>query len=504
MRTMATDYGTRAAGLLVWAWLAAVLPLAAQQTVEFQYLYDPNGQLVRVVDSLGQVVTYNYDAAGNLLSVSQTTTNQLGPPQIQSVTPPVVNAGETVQVLLEGTHLFLGQLTVERADLALLNPLVNDDRATARLRVPLDAALGPATLRLTTSLGTATAEIRVIGPLPKLARVLPPSGTAFGGTLLTLFGSSFTPDTEVAIGGINVVQREFLNSSTLRAVAPPGTPGQQVDIRLANANGSFVLPGAYGYFFPFSVPGARAFLVGTTDTLPVRLSEPAGANFLFSLASSASGVASVPASVTIPAGASEVLLPVSANSLGTTRLTVSLGNLALVAALFVVGPVSGDFDFATPPIGGIVPGAPSSQAIGGQVAPNLLPAVVMAPGTMRTLGLSLSQPAPGGGLTVLLRSTSPAVATVPPEVMLAADATVVAFELTALAAGSSFLIVQAGGETFRLHILVNRAVEGSAIVLAPIAGILAPSGADTGAAPLGTLVAPRDPTVAPIVGVEVR
>jgi YD repeat-containing protein len=38
-----------------------------------QYIYDDLGRLVQVIDGQGNVATYNYDAVGNLLSITRST-----------------------------------------------------------------------------------------------------------------------------------------------------------------------------------------------------------------------------------------------------------------------------------------------------------------------------------------------------------------------------------------------------------------------------------------------
>lgn len=65
-----------ARGRLWWGLLALVCmasPLWAQSGNPVQYFYDDAGRLTRVVDPSGDVATYNYDALGNLLSISRTT-----------------------------------------------------------------------------------------------------------------------------------------------------------------------------------------------------------------------------------------------------------------------------------------------------------------------------------------------------------------------------------------------------------------------------------------------
>src|SRR6266481_6559441 len=48
-------------------------PLWAQSTV--QYVYDALGRLTQVIDPSGNVATYNYDAVGNLLSITRSTSS---------------------------------------------------------------------------------------------------------------------------------------------------------------------------------------------------------------------------------------------------------------------------------------------------------------------------------------------------------------------------------------------------------------------------------------------
>ena len=45
--------------------------------ITFQYFYDELGQLVKVVDSTGNVVEYVYDEVGNLLEIKRSTVSGL-------------------------------------------------------------------------------------------------------------------------------------------------------------------------------------------------------------------------------------------------------------------------------------------------------------------------------------------------------------------------------------------------------------------------------------------
>lgn len=99
--------------IAVGAILAPCMPTLAQQQMEFTYIYDQSGRLVRAIDSTGNVLTYTYDAAGNLLSITRTKVEQLGPPTIISVTPNsfTISPNEQIALVVEGTNLLGADVT---------------------------------------------------------------------------------------------------------------------------------------------------------------------------------------------------------------------------------------------------------------------------------------------------------------------------------------------------------------------------------------------------------
>ena len=62
-------------GLIVLLLLGFASPLWAQSGASVQYIYDDLGRLTKVVDPSGNVATYNYDAVGNLLSITRSTSS---------------------------------------------------------------------------------------------------------------------------------------------------------------------------------------------------------------------------------------------------------------------------------------------------------------------------------------------------------------------------------------------------------------------------------------------
>jgi YD repeat-containing protein len=70
---------------LVWMALCLAAPVVAFAD-HARYIYDDLGRLVQVIDGQGNVATYNYDAVGNLLSITRST-GGVGAPTVTGLTP---------------------------------------------------------------------------------------------------------------------------------------------------------------------------------------------------------------------------------------------------------------------------------------------------------------------------------------------------------------------------------------------------------------------------------
>src|SRR2546428_13259045 len=76
---------------LVWAARCVLLAVvlwqpSAIQADQAEYVYDELGRLVRVIDGQGNVATWTYDAAGNILPGDRSTARQIPPPG-SAITP---------------------------------------------------------------------------------------------------------------------------------------------------------------------------------------------------------------------------------------------------------------------------------------------------------------------------------------------------------------------------------------------------------------------------------
>ncbi|WP_218017376.1 hypothetical protein, partial [Hydrogenophaga taeniospiralis] len=165
-------------------------------------------------------------------------------------------------------------------------------------------------------------------------------------------------------------------------------------------------------------PSALTLGVGRSAELSVQSSAPASASgLLVSLSSSHVAVATVPTSVTIPAGATTATVLVGTVSEGSATVTATAENHVSAQTAVNVRPLS-----IVLPAGSLV-----------------------APGLSRSIPLTLSDPAPAGGLEVALSSGDPAVASVPVSVVVPAGQTSINFTLTGVAAGTTSVAATAAG-----------------------------------------------------------
>ena len=216
-----------------------------------------------------------------------------------------------------------------------------------------------------------------------------------------------------------------------------------------------------------SRPGASAAsLTGATTVSPTFIPDQSG-NYVVQLVVNDGISNSAPASVTITvANRGNVVLPVMALGLGTqAALPVALttaapaggvtvlltssnpARLSIPVSVFVpagatspvVLPVISGLDLGTVTIGAAAVGyTPASQTARVTATISLSPSTVtfIDVGT-RTLTLTLSGPAPAGGKAISLSSTDTAVATVPPTVTIAQNATTASVIVTGVAPGSA-------------------------------------------------------------------
>ena len=136
-------------------------------------------------------------------------------------------------------------------------------------------ALGTATVRISNRNGAAVAggaytyyTAGATPGRPEIEGVLPDFGSIRGGTVVTVFGKGFTPETTVTFNG-RAARVTFVNATTLRVISPFNEAGR-ADVTVANGALSHNRPSAFNYVNPtpptvdvVSPDGGESFFVGS-------------------------------------------------------------------------------------------------------------------------------------------------------------------------------------------------------------------------------------------------
>jgi YD repeat-containing protein len=176
-----------------------------------QYIYDDLGRLSQVIDGQGNVATYNYDAVGNLLSITRNT-GGVGAPTITGLTPNTGNAGASVNVSLTGTNLTGAALGTDNPGILVRNVLTTPTSIAATFQIAFSAPPGAATVTVTTTTGSATTSFSVNASAPVISTLSPTSGPVT--RLETITGNGFS-----STAALNQIRFNGILATTLSATA---------------------------------------------------------------------------------------------------------------------------------------------------------------------------------------------------------------------------------------------------------------------------------------------
>ena len=444
-------------------------------------------------------------------------------PIITSISPSEIQQGETAIYTFRGSRLAgLDSLISDYPGLTAV-PLPGGSDVEARFEVTAspDAALGETSFEALTDAGPANraAPWRVAPAQPTLTSLTPAKlFTGQGAVELTVSGRGFQSTSQVQINGADVTTRFVSGSEVVATVPAPASPSV-LDVTMITPAAGVGNEPLISNSLDLPVEAARIVLSPSSATVPRGFSRnfnaklpyaaPAG-GVTITLVSSVPSVATTPTSVLVPAGQTEIEVPVSSSGLGVTTLTASRngfisgqstvtvvvpptltltpGSLAIgqgrvsVLALqssvpagdggLTVAIASSDSTVVSVPESVTIPAgsqqavvelstlaigeatitAQATEYVGGISTVSVRPAsvllpegVLVAPGLVRSLPLTLSDPAPAGGVEVSLQSSDPSVIGVPASVSVAEGQTVANFELTGISVGSATITATASG-----------------------------------------------------------
>jgi YD repeat-containing protein len=178
-----TRWSAVAACLLIFASLAAAL----QTSGPVQYVYDELGRLIGVIDANGNAAVYNYDAVGNILSITPYPSTQVS---VISFTPDQGAVGASVTVYGTGFSPMPSQDTVTfNGTVATVTSASTNQLVVA---VPSGATAGPISVTSPTGSATSASSFTIItGAAPTITGFSPTVGTS--GTVASITGTNFDP-----------------------------------------------------------------------------------------------------------------------------------------------------------------------------------------------------------------------------------------------------------------------------------------------------------------------
>jgi YD repeat-containing protein len=246
---------------LIFLFILGFAPLLrAQGGASVQYVYDALGRLTKVVDPSGNVATYNYDAVGNLLSITSSATSPTAL-AIFGFTPAQGSVGQTIAIQGQNFSATPSANTVQ-----FNGTTATISGATANsltVTVPAGATTGPISVTVGSSTATSSSNFTVLS-VPVITSVSPtltvqtPTISSFQVTGSNLTGAafSFAPAfTPPAITISNVV----INSN--------GTSATMTLTLASNAAGSFTLVAT-------NATGSSPAIPSASNTLTILSSDP--------------------------------------------------------------------------------------------------------------------------------------------------------------------------------------------------------------------------------------
>jgi YD repeat-containing protein len=201
------------------------------------YVYDDAGRLIAVSDPTSDTAVYNYDAMGNLLSITRQNSSVLS---ILNFTPKSGPIGTAVTIYGTGFSATPSQNTVTFNGTAAT--IVSATATQIVTTVPGGAATGPITVTTPTGSATSTTSFSVTNAsapgVPTITSFTPTSGPV--GTAVTINGTNFDPTPANNHVRLNTTQATVTTASTTSMTVPVPAGATSGKIRVGTTQGTAV------------------------------------------------------------------------------------------------------------------------------------------------------------------------------------------------------------------------------------------------------------------------
>jgi YD repeat-containing protein len=151
---------------------------AQQNNGPINYYYDSLGRLIRIVDGNGNVASYNYDAVGNILSISRSTVSGLN---IFNFTPGQGSAGQNVTIQGQGFSTTPSSNIVQFNGIAATVTAASATSLT--VTVPVGATTGPISVQVGTATATSNTNFTIVPATIVSLQVTPGSSSLILGVV---------------------------------------------------------------------------------------------------------------------------------------------------------------------------------------------------------------------------------------------------------------------------------------------------------------------------------
>ncbi|HVE86437.1 MAG TPA: IPT/TIG domain-containing protein, partial [Myxococcales bacterium] len=419
-------------------------------------------------------------------------------PQVTAINPATGTTAGGTTVTITGVNFNQGSLVSIGGVFATNVTVLSTTTITAT--TPAHAA-GVVDVTVTRRIGTGGAATLTGGftytattpppaPAPTITRITPPSGTSGGGTAFTITGTNFQPGATIDIGGTAATAISFVSPTTLTGVTPAHTTPATVDVKVTNPdNQSVTLSASYTYVGPPSVTGVTPNVAPITGGTSVAIT---GINLSTGVAIIIGGLPLQNLSVSSSTRVTGVAPAHPAGTVDIVGINPDGQRGALMAAFQYVGPptVTSISPVHGPSAGGthiVITGA--GFLSGATVVIDGVAATAVGVTSNTQIDATAFQHAPAGGLDVVVTNPDGQSGTLargytydpPPE----------GYAGWACGCGSGpgafALLAVLGVMTLRRR---RRATRGSALVVAALVLVAAPSLARAGAPPPLTPVEP--------------